>query len=129
MSKRERLWRWLPVVIWAAVIFLLSSRPGSDFPSLGFAVQKGFHVAEYALLAVLLFRALSGEGWSAGKASLVAWLLTVLYAGSDELHQLFVNTRNGSIVDVGIDAIGAILGITFARLVQAAWLGQRNATE
>jgi VanZ family protein len=115
--------------VWAAVIFLLSSRPGSDFPSLGFAVQKGFHVAEYALLALLLYRALSGLGWSSWRASLGAWLLAVLYAASDEVHQLFVNTRNGSIVDVGIDAFGAILGIAFARLVQVARLGQRNATE
>jgi VanZ family protein len=117
------------VVLWAAVIFLLSARPGSDFPRLGFEVQKGFHVAEYALLALLLFRALSGHDLPPWRASLGAWVLAVLYAGSDELHQLFVSTRNGNIVDVGIDAVGAVIGIAFARLVQVTRPGQRNATE
>lgn len=125
MSRNDTLRLWLPVVVWAGVIFFLSSRPGGDFPSWGIWVQKSFHVAEYALLAALLYRALRGHRLAIRTALLGAWVVAILYAASDEIHQLFIASRSGALTDVGIDAAGAALGLTFVRLI--ALLGSRQS--
>lgn len=41
----------------------------------------------------------------------MAWGLSVLYALSDEYHQTFVPGRNGTFVDLLIDASGALVGL------------------
>jgi len=99
---------WLPVVVWAAAIFALSSIPSlsSGLGAWDMLLRKLAHAAEYALLAALLLRAL-GRWW-------LAFVLAVAYAASDELHQHFVRGRVGAPRDVAIDAAGALLGL-------AAW--------
>jgi VanZ family protein len=103
---------WLPVVLWAAVIFALSSVPSLD-SGLGvwdLILRKLAHTGEYALLAALLFRALA-RPW-------LAFLAALAYAASDELHQHFVRGRAGTPRDVAIDAAGALIGLiafTYAR--------------
>jgi hypothetical protein len=55
-----------------------------------------------------------GQAWerSDPKGSAVAaWLLALLYACSDEFHQIFVAGRHASLLDVGIDAIGAAIAL------------------
>ena len=100
--------RWLPVLAWAGVIFALSSIPhlSSGLGTWDYVLRKCAHATEYAILAVLLLRATSSYLW--------AFPLAVIYAGSDELHQSFVRGRHGSPIDVGIDAVGAAIGL-------AAW--------
>ncbi|MHB1007379.1 MAG: VanZ family protein [Chloroflexota bacterium] len=102
---------WLPVTLWALLIFYMSSRPATSIPQYGYLVQKGAHVGEYAVLAVLLLRAWLGHGFSLRVGAILAWLGAILFASSDEFHQIFTLGRNGTPVDVGIDAIGAALGI------------------
>jgi VanZ family protein len=80
-------------------------------------VRKSAHVTEYMILALLLWRALQKPGthppsWQWRVAAHSA-LLAILYAGSDELHQLFVASRQASVVDVLIDTSGAVLGLLF----------------
>ena len=102
---RSALGRWLPVLVWAAAIFALSATPSLD-SGLGtwdLLLRKTAHIAEYAILGALLARAL-------GRA-LPAFLLAVAYAAGDEFHQHFVPGRNGTVVDIGIDALGAALGV------------------
>ena len=98
--------RWLPVLVWAGVIFAFSSIPSlnSGLGTWDFVLRKGAHMTEYAILAVLLVRATGSYRW--------AFVLAVAYAGSDEFHQTFVRGRHGSPVDVGIDAVGALIGLT-----------------
>jgi VanZ family protein len=102
--------RWLPVVLWAAVIFAFSSVPSlnSGLGTWDTILRKGAHMTEFAILAVLLVRATGSFGWAFG--------LALAYAASDEVHQLFVRGRHGSPVDVAIDAVGIAIG-----LVALAW--------
>lgn len=74
-------------------------------------VRKAAHMAEYAVLSILLYLWL--ERWQFGicKRSILAIILAALYAASDEIHQLFVKGRAGTIRDVIIDSIGAVIGI------------------
>lgn len=94
------------------------------------AVRKAAHVIEYAVLALLLYRAIrrtlarSPEIWCRQCA---AWAfgIAVLYAASDEWHQSFVPSRGGTIHDVIIDGAGAALGLA----LWYGWLLWRQARE
>jgi VanZ family protein len=145
MAKhREAFLRWLPLVAWMVVVFLFSS----DLFSVGrtsgvlssflkwlmsdatpelidrciFAIRKLAHALEYAVLALLAWRALGGPDidgfrpWIWNRAAR-AWLIAAVYAASDEWHQSFVPSRGAAVVDVLIDATGAALALAFLALV------------
>jgi VanZ family protein len=107
--------RWLPVLVWAAVIFAFSSIPSlnSGLGGWDYVLRKCAHMTEYAILAILLVRATASYAW--------AFALAVAYAASDEFHQLFVRGRHGSPIDVGIDAVGALIGLAVWRTKLEAW--------
>jgi VanZ family protein len=107
--------RWLPVLVWAGVIFAFSSIPslGTGLGTWDYVLRKGAHMTEYAVLACLLMRALGSYGWAFG--------LAVAYAATDEFHQTFVRGRHGSPIDVGIDAVGALIGLWVWRTKLRGW--------
>jgi VanZ family protein len=80
-----------------------------------FGVRKVAHVTEYAVLSWLVARALLRPGTPWGRwrrnAALLAWLIASLYAASDEIHQAFVPNRQARWGDVGLDSLGAALGV------------------
>src|SRR6476660_10286134 len=96
---------WGPVVLWAAVIFAFSSVPslGTDLGVWYTVLRKCAHATEYAILALLLYRALGRE--------LPAFLLGFAYAITDELHQAFVRGRHASPFDVSMDAAALTHGL------------------
>jgi VanZ family protein len=110
MALPRRFSLWAPVVLWAAVIFAFSAIPslGTDLGVWDTILRKCAHMTEYAILAILLFRALGNE--------LPAFLSGLAYAISDEIHQHFVSGRHASPIDVAIDAAGLLLGLLALRL-------------
>lgn len=74
-------------------------------------VRKAAHMAEYAILSILIYvwLGLWQQPW--WKKSLTVFCIAIPYAASDELHQLFVPGRAGKISDVLIDSAGAVLGL------------------
>jgi VanZ family protein len=103
--------RWLVVVFWMGVIFALSAVPSlaSPFEPLhDFILRKFAHVTEYIILTALLFWALQVHISRNSNALIIAAVTAILYAFSDEWHQTFVPGREGSLRDVGIDALGII---------------------
>ena len=137
LNKHKRIKfvnKWLPVLLWAAVIFLFSTEhfaaPQSSrilgpllhwlFPgitpeqvsSVQFVVRKLGHCFEYFVLAVLLYRALYAEsgGRSSVRPAAMTMGLAVIWAITDEFHQSLVPSRTASIVDVMIDGFGALCG-------------------
>ena len=111
---RSRLFTvWLPVLIWAAVIFTLSSIPSLSTGLGGWdtLLRKGAHLTEYAILGGLLLRALGRE--------VPAVVAGALYAVSDEVHQHFVRGRHAAPLDVLLDTAGVVLGVyVLRRLLQ-----------
>jgi VanZ family protein len=128
---------WLPVLLWMALIFTASSdthseqrssrliepllhwlfphMPQKEIEEIHFLCRKCAHLTEYAVLALLLWRALH-----ATKNELPQWswpkvggtlLLVFLYAATDEFHQSFVPTRTPMVRDVFIDTAGGALGL------------------
>jgi VanZ like family len=96
---------WLPVVVWAALIFTLSSIPdlGTGLGTWDLVLRKIAHGAEYAVLGFLLLRAIGNE--AAGLAGGIA------YAISDEIHQHFVPGRQAAVLDVLVDTAGVAVGV------------------
>jgi VanZ family protein len=68
-------------------------------------------VTEYAVLALLVFRALAQPERSVLATALGALVLCAVYASLDEFHQSFVPSRGASPVDVVLDTFGAALGL------------------
>jgi VanZ family protein len=112
------------IALWAApfalmgVIFFLSAQPdlGTDLGTIDLVGRKLVHMAEYALLFFLWWRALRTVT-PRSQAIALALAISIGYAVTDEFHQSFVEGRNGNLVDVAIDTVGASL---------AAFLVQRR---
>lgn len=105
------------VVAWCGVIFWFSHQPNlrvSEHDLLDLVLRKSAHVAVFAMLALLVWRALTiaaGVRSTAGRAA-GALVLTVAYACSDEWHQSFVAGRVGHLQDVLVDTVGAALAVS-----------------
>jgi VanZ family protein len=138
-----------------AVIFSASSDSGSFkrssriiepimrwlFPHIGdvaldwtiLIVRKCAHLTEFAIMGLLLLRALRRQSggsikqWQWRKA-ILALMLVVLYAATDEFHQLFVPNRQASIIDVLIDSTGAAIGLMLA-WAYSKWMCSRQEPE
>jgi VanZ family protein len=99
---------WLPPLLLMGLIFFFSAQPSLD-SGLGWIDTVGrklVHFGEYALLCLLWWRLLR-TGLPDRRAALVAFLISALYAATDEFHQSFVDGRHGTPVDWAIDTAGA----------------------
>ena len=105
----------LPVLLWAGLIFLVSSIPGSDIPPL-FAYQDVvFHIFEYVVFGLLIIRALKSYYpiLNITRCIYLTFLVCLIYAIGDEFHQSFIPYREATIVDVCFDSLGSAIGIWF----------------
>lgn len=128
---------WTAVILWMLFIFYLSSQvaeqsnqlstgitqaimkllgklaPGiePDLNSFNYFVRKNAHFIAYLVLGLLSSNAIGRSRPHNLRNALFALLLCVLYAISDEVHQLFVPGRGGQAMDVLIDSAGAVVGI------------------
>jgi VanZ family protein len=106
---------YLPVLIWAGLIFTLSSQPvlpSLELSAMDFIMKKVGHMFLYAMLYILLVRAweMTSSPAQRQKKWFIPLLLCLLYALSDELHQsLTGGSRSPSLRDVGYDLLGASL--------------------
>jgi VanZ family protein len=110
----------------ALLRWLLPSITPAQIQHVHMLVRKSAHVTVYALLAGLWLRAFVREReLPLPAAAWVAFAITVAWACVDELHQSTVDSREGSPVDVAIDAAGAAVALIAAR-VAGRWNGRGN---
>ncbi len=108
--------------MWMLIIFTMSSRQRisiADTEVENFLIFKSLHVIEYAFLYLLLFRAFFKsftKKISTQSIFTISIVTCILYAISDELHQTFVPTRQGSVRDVFIDTIGILLAFSYTKI-------------
>ena len=88
--------RWLPALLWMALIFILSAQPGlrvSEDPAIDRPSRALAHVVVYAVLGALLFVGLGGTARPSARTALLALALAALYGMGDEIHQAMVPER------------------------------------
>ena len=82
-----------------------------------FPVRKCAHLSLYLILGILIISLLHEYMVINIRVVILSLLISILYACSDEIHQLFVPGRSGEVRDVLIDTLGACLGVSFYYLV------------
>lgn len=101
---------WVPTVLWMGVIYYLSSLPDDITPGRDILPDKILHAAEYFILAYLILFALQRTTSIKFKSSfLIVLIFGALYALSDEIHQLYVSTRNCDYGDLIADICGIVI--------------------
>jgi VanZ family protein len=132
--------RWVPVVAWATCIswfstgafsaqstnsyidpvlrYFFGDLSAETFRFAHSIIRKIAHFLEYAVLAVLVCRALTEPKTRPTTGVLVRTVVyCAIYACVDELHQMFVPKRSGSPYDSMLDTFGAAVGaLVFARV-------------
>ena len=132
-APRTRL-RFLPAILWLAVIFFLSSQtgeqtaaislaiarwlarlfPGVSLTSLHLALRKAAHIGVYFVEGALLFPALYGQKGRAGRALALTVALCALIAVVDEAHKLAIPGRHCSWPEAALNFLGARPGDALA---------------
>ena len=137
MKILKRLFMAFPMIAMMIIIFMFSAETGESSGGLSLRIAKAFshaleglmnvdtdvihliirkcaHMTEYAFLYVTVMWALNGLFGE--KIYIYAYLVTCLYAVTDELHQSFIDGRCGTYKDVIIDGIGALIALSLYRL-------------
>jgi VanZ family protein len=134
LRKISVITAWTLTALWMAVIFWFSHQPSTQssaisgglletmiapLTALGLGVgeldflhtllRKSAHFIAYAVLGLLSVHALRETGVK--KSPFWAFLISFIYAITDEVHQLFIPGRSGEVSDVMIDTAGALIGI------------------
>ena len=143
---------WLPVCVWMVVIFTASAdsksyqhsstlfepllhwlfprMPESQVAEIHHLFRKCGHLTEYAILALLVWRAIhhsvknQNRSWQWDEAGL-ALAIVFLYAATDEFHQIFVPTRTPLISDVLIDTSGGAVALIALWLLKTRLFNMR----
>jgi VanZ family protein len=115
MNRRNRaLLRALAPLAVMGLIFYFSAQPAAAHHAWWeIVVRKLGHVTGYALLTALWAWALQGV---VRRPVLIAVCIALAYACTDEFHQTFVRGRNGTPIDVGVDAIGMAIAVILIRV-------------
>ncbi len=125
---RNILFYWAPPLVWMALIYYVSDQ--STLPTLSDSlldavVKYGAHFVEYAVLALLWYRAIYSR-FPHPKIQPLALLIVVIYALSDEFHQSFVPGRSATWQDVAVDMIGGASALLVWNFVHQ-WRSRMNA--
>lgn len=84
-------------------------------------IRKVAHLSIYTLVGILMMSFISTYNIKLKYRFLISILVGLVYASSDEIHQSFIPERNASIIDVGIDASGVLLGIILVLIIISAY--------
>lgn len=140
-SRKQKLFGISLTAIWMAVIFALSHQPAEqsselsgsllslvlslvsllpvtvDAEWLHFFVRKTAHFTAYFILGVLVDHTVRLFFERRSISFVLASVISILYAISDEYHQTFIPGRSGEVRDVIIDGFGALCGIFVYRII------------
>ncbi|MDX2501310.1 MAG: VanZ family protein [Deltaproteobacteria bacterium] len=127
MSLRLKnfIYYWLPVILYCIAIYIQSDFPSSEhIPTFEFS-DKVLHFLAYAVMGVLFYRAYQTLSFKNNiqLLMLLSMISASLYGISDEIHQSFVPDRDGSLMDVMADVLGAVCGVYLFNL----WMMFRKA--
>ncbi len=140
---KRKAFPWILVILWMALIFFFSHQPATESSelssgitrritdiiegtapnininqeSLSHIIRKCAHFGIYLVLGFLVTYALNHNNISRQKIILLAFLICLLYAISDEIHQLYIPGRSGQVSDVLLDSAGGLVGIVLMSVI------------
>lgn len=146
---------WITVILWMLLIFYFSHQPeatSNDLSSgitkwiietveivapqdnmsidtIHHTIRKNAHFFIFFFLGLFVFTALKNRKMKGFRKERVAFYICVLYAISDEVHQLFVAGRGAQVKDVLIDSAGAACGILVASLISSLVKSRKRMKE
>jgi len=103
---------WFPPILYSGIIFYASSIPNVTTPLQEIHFDKILHFMEYVPFGFLIMRGLCNAEATFSKRTLISlvFVISLVYAISDEFHQLFVSGRNAGIADLILDTMGGSFG-------------------
>ena len=117
------------IICWMYIVFTFSNAGGQESTGISMKVanfliknktyiklaeqilRKIAHLTEYAIGGVLVYALLLTFKLNHKIQFCISWIFIIIYAITDEIHQLFIPGRTGRFVDVYIDSLGALIGI------------------
>lgn len=138
-KKLQKFLAWLALLVWMGVIFYFSHQSGDasmqlsdgildsfkslfqnflDYHTLSYIVRKIAHFTEYFILGLLIYHLV--KQYCVISKTEIIWMILfcVIYAMSDEFHQVFIGGRSPKVFDVIIDSLGSSLSILILQLLQ-----------
>lgn len=136
--KLKIIIKYILLILWMIVIFWFSNQKGTNSSNMSsvivtkivsiiesitdlkleqsisvitLIIRKIAHFSIYFVLGILWMLLLKEYNISLNKQIIYALLFCLLYSCSDEIHQLFIDGRNGSLLDVLIDMLGSFFSI------------------
>lgn len=132
----KKLKYFIPAICWMIFIFIMSHTNGNDssnqsnyiakiilefinidYDTLTFIIRKIAHMSEYAILLLFIYYGIH-KTIVYKYNLLISFLISFIYACSDEIHQLFISGRSGQLIDVLIDTSGALIMLSIIYLWQ-----------
>lgn len=92
-----------------------------------YVVRKLAHFSIYLLGGILIYNYINTFNLKNNKKIIISIIIGVLYATFDELHQYFVADRSAQILDVCIDSLGVITGVTLIYLAKNIKKNQQHS--
>ncbi len=122
---KSYLWYQLPVVLWAAAIFIESAVPAREIPKFPHGFDKIVHATLFFIFCWLTHRALKFQNveWLSRISLFLAPVGTAIYGFSDEYHQIFVPGRTPDVYDLFADIAGASI---YLLIITVAARGRRK---
>lgn len=143
---------WLVILFWVILIFSLSAQPvrksdklskkvtvniikmiekvapqvEMDLQRTNHLLRKKAHFFLYLVLGMLVLNIIRKSGVKGCKGIFISLLICIVYAISDEIHQLFVPGRGAQVMDVFIDSGGAFAGIILYQIIRFLFLSRRK---
>lgn len=151
--QKKKLILWILIFVWMITIFMFSAQNGDESSELSqgflrafilrftpdnisedivnmmeYIIRKCAHMTEYAVFGILIFcqiklYRLFEKEWN---RIVMAVICVMIYASTDEIHQLFVGGRSGRFTDVLIDTAGGFIGIMAAAFIAARHQGKNG---
>ena len=139
MRNKRLVIGWIMLLFWIGLIFYMSNQPGDVsskqsglvlklFQVIGidlnkelgelatFVVRKAAHFTEYFILYLLAVNVMKYY-FDIKRAILYAFIFSIFYACTDEIHQYFIPGRAMAFKDVLIDFSGAFIGVLIVSLI------------
>lgn len=121
------------VIVWCTLIFVYSNQNGDiskgtsdkvvnyignifkikedNREKLTFPIRKCAHFFVYFVLGFLIINMFKTFDVKTSHAIIISAIFCMIFAGSDELHQLFIRARTAKVSDVLLDSSASLLGI------------------